>query len=87
MTYFAQELCLIMTPPAKVNSLSEQIPGKLFLHPCLVCRGMTGNTANRMIIFPCYFVLMAFQAVRELLGKRDVNGEKDNEHGREKNRK
>jgi len=30
---------------------------------------------------------MAFQAVRELLGKRYVKGEKHNDHGKEKNRK
>jgi len=33
---------------------------------------MTGNTTDRMIVFPRHFILVASQAVRELLGIRDI---------------
>ena len=39
-----------------------------------------------MVIFPCYLIFMTFQAVRELLGIRDVYVEKNNKKGTEKNK-
>jgi len=39
-----------------------------------------------MIVFSLNFILMTFQAVGKLLGIRDVNVEKDNKKGEEKNK-
>jgi hypothetical protein len=86
MAYLSQKLGLIMTTPAEVNSLSEQIPGKLCFHSCLVSSGVAGYTACRMIILPCNFIFMTLHAVRELLGKKGIMGKKDNEKGRDKNK-
>jgi hypothetical protein len=86
MTYLSQKLGLIMTAPAEVYSLSKKISGKLCFHSCLVCCGVAGYTAYRMIKIPCCFIFMALHAVRELLGKRGFIRKKDNEKGGQKNK-
>jgi hypothetical protein len=73
MAYLSKKFGLIMTAPAEVNSLSKKISGKLCFHPCLVCCCVAGNTAYRMIEFPCYFIFMALHAIRELLGIRSID--------------
>jgi hypothetical protein len=87
MAYFSQKLGLIMTTPAEVNSLGEQIPGKLCFHSCLVSSGVAGYTTYRMIILPCNFIFMALHTVRELLRIRDVDIKKYYRYSRKEKKK